>query len=112
MGGEGSAGGHFESVDATTKRLAARCRAVPWLETDGHVTRVNQNPGLLGVEMAEAMTSALSVMEITDRRERPGVHTTSNGTMEETGAFLKPQGGTTDMELEEERSPFEFEDEA
>ncbi|MCJ1461899.1 hypothetical protein MMC07_000498 [Pseudocyphellaria aurata] len=107
MGGEGSAGGHFESVDTTTKRLVARCGAVPWLAMD--VSRVNQNAGLLGVEMADAMTSALSVMEITDRREKPGVH--RNGTME-TGAFVKPHGERTDMEFEGARSPFDFDDEA
>lgn len=126
MSGGGVTGGHFGSVDETTERLVARCRAVAWLEVDGQVAAEKKKPGLLGVEMPGAMTSALSVVEVTAQREKPGVQTPSRGKMDKgiggeegedgegdrEGAFLKPHGGTTDMGLAEEKSPFEVEGEA
>lgn len=118
----GGVGGHFGSVDETTERLVGRCRSVAWLEADGHVTTVKKNPGLLGVEMPGAMTSALSVVEVTAQREKPGVQTPSRVKMDEGtggedvedgdgGASLKPHGGTESMGGTEEKSPFEVEDE-
>lgn len=128
MSGGGVTGGHFGSVDETTERLVARCRAVAWLEVDGQVAAVKKNAGLLGVEMPGAMTSALSVVEVTAQREKPGVQTPSRGKMDKgtggeegedgdgdgdgDGALLKPHGGTTGMGLAEEKSPFEVEGEA
>lgn len=127
MSGGGSAGGHFGSVDETTERLVARCRAVAWLEVDGDVAPVKKNTGLLGVEMPGAMTSALSVVEVTAQRERPGVQTPSRGKRDrETGdedvedgvgegALLKSHGETmttTGTRIAEDKSPFEGEGEA
>lgn len=104
----------------------ARCRTVAWLEVDGHVATAKKNAGLLGVKMPGAMTSALSVVEVTAQREKPGVQTPSRGKMDEgtggedvedgdgvgNGALLKPHGGATEMEAAEEKSPFEVEGEA
>lgn len=124
MSGGGSVGGHFGSVDETTERLVGRCRAVGWLDVDGHVAAMKKNGGLLGVELPGAMTSALSVVEVTAQRERPGVKTPSrsksDGEIEDKdvededgdGALLKPHGVTTEMGVTEEKSPFEVEGEA
>lgn len=124
MSGGGTAGGHFGSVDETTERLVARCRTVAWLEADDHVATATKNAGLLGVEMPSAMTSALSVVEVTAQREKPGVQTPSRGKRDEgtggenvedgdgNGVLLKPHGGATEMEAAEEKSPFEIEGEA
>lgn len=75
MRGGGSAGWHFGSVDETTERLVGRCERVPWLRVDSM-----KNPGekgflLLGAEMADAMTSSLSVVEVTTQHEKPSVQT-------------------------------------
>lgn len=101
-----------------------RCRSVAWLEVDGQVTTVKKNPELLGVEMPGAMTSALSVVEVTAQREKPGVQTPSRVKMDEGtggedvddgdegGTSLKPDDGTESTGLTEEKSPFEVEEEA
>lgn len=123
MSGGGSEGGHFGMVDETTQRLVARCRGVAWLELDGHVATVKQ-AGLLGVGIPGAMTSALSVVEVTTQREKPGVQTPSRGKMDKgtgdedmedgdgDGTLLKPHDGTTGTGGAGEKSPFEVEDEA
>ena len=123
MSGAGSEGGHFGMVDETTQRLVARCRGVAWLELDGHVATVKHG-GLLGVGIPGAMTSALSVVEVTTQREKPGVQTPSRGKMDERtggddvddgdedGALLKPHDGRRGTGGAGEKSPFEVEDEA
>lgn len=67
MRGGGSAGWHFGSVDETTERLVGRCERVPWLRVERYL--------LLGAEMADAMTSSLSVVEVTAQHEKLGVQT-------------------------------------
>lgn len=130
MRGGGSAGGHFGAVDDTTERLVARCGRVEWLGVNGEVDDGRKKRPFLGVEMAGAMMSSLSVAEVTSQREKPGVQTPSQGKMdadggetdgrgeekqgvekdggEKGGVKLKPEADTT---KEQGKSPFELEEE-
>lgn len=73
MRGGGSAGWHFGDVDETTERLVGRCERVPWLRVDSLKDAGEKRFLLLGAEMADAMTSSLSVVEVTTQHEKPGV---------------------------------------
>lgn len=75
MRGGGSAGWHFGDVDETTVRLVARCERVPWLRVDSLKDAGEKRFLLPGTEMADAMTSSLSVVEVTTQHEKPGVQT-------------------------------------
>lgn len=115
MRGGGSAGWHFGNVDETTERLVGRCERVPWIGVDG----LNDAGGirclLLGAEMASAMTSALSVVEVTTQREKPGVQTSSrmfSGQEGGAGTGTTSDDGMIGRPLREEKSPFEVEGEA
>lgn len=115
MRGGGSSGWHFGSVDETTDRLVARCEKVPWLGVDAMKHGDEQRCLMLGVEMADAMTSALSVVEVTTQSVKPGVQTSirSSGN-QEVGVGT----GTTSLDrrsgkpMKEGKSPFEVEGEA
>lgn len=72
MRGGGSAGWHFGSVDETTERLVGRCERVPWLRVDSLKDAGEKRFVLLGAEIADAMTSSLSVVEVTTQHEKPG----------------------------------------
>ena len=84
-------GGHFGAVDETTERLVGRCGRVTWLGVEDDDSNSNSpnngtttkngscSGGFLAVEMPRAMTSALSMAEVTTLREKPGVQTPSLG---------------------------------
>lgn len=113
MRGGGSAGWHFGSVDETTKRLVGRCERVPWLGVD-NLKNTDEKRCLLGAEMADAMTSALSVVEVTTQREKPGVQTPSRmfGNQEVgDGIGITSEDRMTGRPMREEKSPFEVEGE-
>lgn len=69
---------HFAPLDETTTRLVGRCLRVPWLngESDGggsgEVARK-----MLGMDLAPARESTLSVVEVAAHREKPGVQVPS-----------------------------------
>lgn len=114
MRGGGSAGWHFGSVDETTERLVERCERVPWLGVDGLKNAGEKRCHLLGAEMADAMTSALSVVEVTTQREKPGVQTPSRmfgGQQVGDGTGIIFEGRMTGRPMTEEKSPFEVEGE-
>ncbi|KAL9042285.1 MAG: hypothetical protein Q9214_003829, partial [Letrouitia sp. 1 TL-2023] len=89
---------HFGAVDETTKRLVGRCVGVSWLreEVEGEEEGSGSGNGsgseqqakkkkkekkkkLLDVALAAGMASALSVVEVTTQKEKPGVQTPSLG---------------------------------
>lgn len=114
MRGGGSAGWHFGSVDETTQRLVGRCERVPWLGVDGLKNAGEKKCLLLGAEMADAMTSALSVVAVTTQREKPGVQTPSRmfGGQEvgdSLGVGVTSEDGMTGRPRREGKSPFEVE---
>ncbi len=120
MRGGGTSGGHFGATDETTERLVGRCERVPWLGIDGETDNAGTKGRLLGVEMAGAMTSALSVVEVTAQREKPGVQTpsrkmdirTERTRGGEEGIELRSDDGMTVRPMGQEKSPFEVEGEA
>lgn len=115
MRGGGRAGWHFGSVDETTERLVGRCERVPWLGVDGMKNAGEKRCLMLGAEMADAMTSALSVVEVTTQRVKPGVQTPSRmsgGQEVEVGTGITSEDRTSGRPMREEKSPFEVEGEA
>jgi hypothetical protein len=98
-----TSGNHFAPVDETTKRLVARCNAVPWLQPsatetndvsgsngNGSATQSPIEPTLgngqkefarrkLGMSVDGGGESATSVLEVATHTEKPGVQTPSRG---------------------------------
>ena len=119
---------HFGAVDETTKRLVGRCGRVAWLkdETAPGLSPTWLKPRLLSVNLASAMESSLSVVEVATQREKPGVKTPSrtqdgkarvnNGNMEDSGTGNNGAVSVDDDGIEKamgvEKSPFEVEGEA
>jgi hypothetical protein len=66
---------HFQPVDPTTLRLVTRCLKVEWLDTELDLSP--QTNRLLGMTIGQAQDSTLSVSEVADLTEKPGVITPS-----------------------------------
>ena len=79
---DGRDAGHFAPADETTVRLVKRCLDVPWLRPPDDKPE-NVDAGgegqkevaqrLLGMQIQEAGQSSLSVVEVAEHREKPGV---------------------------------------
>jgi hypothetical protein len=93
-GGSPGSDMHFAPADDTTLRLVERCRKVPWLQDEGAVQQKQKKPPApppsrnghtkvarrsLGMSVDEGGQSALSVVEIANHTEKPGVVTPSRG---------------------------------
>lgn len=114
----GGATDHFGDVDETTQRLVRRCARVEWLREDnlegeeagGSPTKFKQR--LLSVgNLATAMESSMSVVEVAAQRSKPGVQTPSRGKDAGKGEN-NDSVALVGKALEVETSPFEVEGEA
>lgn len=128
---------HFGAVDETTKRLVGRCVGVSWLREEVEMEAEAEEEGsgsgseqqakkkkkkLLDVALAAGMASALSVVEVTTQKEKPGVQTPSlaRKAQEDVDANgIKTGGDATEAEISKvvvvpppEKSPFEVDEEA
>ena len=93
-----STGGHFGTVDETTKRLVERCSKVEWLNTLGCQADVDNGVDLNRQSAAElrsgvgsisqATESSLSVVEIACQTNQPGLITPS---MRRRGSTAEPE---------------------
>ncbi|KAI4165124.1 MAG: hypothetical protein LQ342_001401 [Letrouitia transgressa] len=121
---------HFGAVDETTKRLVGRCVGVPWLREEVEGEEEGSGSGseqqakkkkkkLLDVALAAGMASALSVVEVTTQKEKPGVQTPSLGRKAHDHEDVDASGGKSGGDAAEaeisqvvvvpppEKSPFE-----
>lgn len=89
-------------MDETTKRLVGRCIRVSWLqdEAEGQAADVVVKK-LLDVQHQDAMTSALSVVEVAVHTEKPGVQTPS---LEKDGVKDAPPIEGPGIAMEDEAS--------
>lgn len=120
----GGATDHFGDVDETTQRLVRRCARVEWLrdegleglEAGGSPTKLKQR--LLSVgNLATAMESSISVVEVASQRSKPGVQTPSRTNEDardqsKDGVALDPGEEVVGKVLEAGTSPFDVGGEA
>lgn len=67
---------HFQPADQTTVRLVARCANVGWVRAES-VHPENPAARILGMSLGHHGQSSVSVMEVAQQSEKPGVYTPS-----------------------------------